>query len=150
MQQRPENDLVYTLTVLEAAGKIKIYCSAFSNASDFFFANDQLNFNASLLLLATIGDHVAKISEDNKNKYSHIPWKKIKSLRNRVVHDYVGVDYDIVFEILTNEIPDLTNAIENLVKNEIACGNFSLEEVNIAAASQWYRHVHFGLLLDNF
>lgn len=82
MQQHPENDLIYLLTSLEAAEKINIYSSSFFNALDFFQSEDQLRFNASLLLIATIGDRISKVSDTTKKKYPAIPWPQIEGMRN--------------------------------------------------------------------
>lgn len=60
MQQKPENDLIYLLASLEAAEKIMLYSGNFENATLFFESENQLHFNASLLLLATIGENVSK------------------------------------------------------------------------------------------
>lgn len=146
MQPQPKNDLVYILTILEAAGKIAIYSKDFPDANAFFQSNDQLNFNASLLLIATIGDQIAKISEPTKSKYHHIQWKKIKDTRNRIVHDYAGVDFEITFEIVRKETPLLIADMEKIVQEEIEEGTFSLEELNIAHNSEWYLHVNFAAL----
>lgn len=131
------------MTILEAAGKIGIYTKGFSSAFDFYQAHDQLNFNASLLMIATIGDQVAKISETTKAKYSDVPWLKIKDTRNRIVHDYAGVDFDLTYDILHIEIPRLKLQIEQLVRAELLSGTFSREEADIARNSTWYKHVDF-------
>ncbi len=146
MQPQPKNDLVYLLTILEAAGKINIYRSGFTDAFDFYNANDQLYFNASLLLIATIGDHVAKINPATREKYLSIPWQQIKGMRNRIAHDYTGVDCEFIFEIVTNEVPRLTEDIEKLVRAELRTRLFSYEELEIAKNSTWYRHVNFANL----
>ena len=75
-----------------------------------------------------------------------IQWKKIKDTRNRIVHDYAGVDFDITFEIVTKEIPQLITDMERIVREEIHAGTFSLEELNIAHNSDWYLHVDFTAL----
>lgn len=96
------------------------------------------------MLIATIGDQITKISEPTKSKYHHIQWKKIKDTRNRIVHDYAGVDFEITFEIVTKEIPLLIVDMEKIVQEEIKEGTFSLEELNIAHNSEWYLHVNFA------
>lgn len=143
MQQGPENDLIYLLTVLEAAEKISIYSHSFSNASAFFNANDQLHFNATLLLIATIGDQISKVSTATKDKYPAIPWPLIKGMRNRIVHDYNGIDFELTFTVATAEIPRLIAALQELVRKELIVGTFSLEELKVARDSAWYRHIDF-------
>jgi uncharacterized protein with HEPN domain len=144
MRPRPENNLVYFLTILESAGKLGLYSRGFSNARDFFHASDQLHFNASLLLLSTIGDQISKISDDTKQKYNHVPWHNIKAMRNRIAHDYRGLDYEITYEIISREIPVLKQQIEAIVAAEMSEGVLSLEELEVAKINPlWYRNVDF-------
>ena len=92
MQPNIKNDLLYLLGVLESIGKISLYTIPFATADEFYFSNHQLNFNASLNLMANIGELCVKTSEELKKKYSHIEWQKTKDFRNRIVHDYAGLD----------------------------------------------------------
>lgn len=78
--------------------------SGFENAFDFFQDADQVKFNASLLLLLNIGEQSAKISASLKGKYPHLPFDQIRGLRNRIAHDYTGIDYEMVFDIIISEI----------------------------------------------
>jgi uncharacterized protein with HEPN domain len=59
-----------------------------------------MNLNAPLTLLANIGENVSKITEELKKEYPNIEWQKIKDFRNRIVHDYVGIDLAVVYEII--------------------------------------------------
>lgn len=143
MQQKPENDLIYLLASLEAAEKIMLYSGKFENAVLFFESENQLHFNASLLLLATIGEHVSKVSPDTRNKYQNISWAAIKAFRNRIVHDYSGVDFELTFIIISTEIPKLISDFQTIIQSEVNSGIFLLEEVEVARNSAWYRHVNF-------
>lgn len=147
MQPQPENNLVYFLTILEAAGKLDLYSKEFSDAKTFFQASNQLNFNASLLLVATIGEQVAKISNTTKEKYGNVQWQNIKGMRNRIVHDYRGIDFEITFDIVTKEVPVLQHQLEEIVKAEMTEGIILREELAIAQNNPlWYRHIDFNAL----
>ena len=93
-----KNDLMYLLNIIESIEKIAIYVKECGNAETFYSFNDQLNYNASLNLFANIGENSGKISEELKQHYSEIEWKKLKGFRNRVVHDYINIDAFIVFD----------------------------------------------------
>ncbi|WP_020598321.1 HepT-like ribonuclease domain-containing protein [Spirosoma panaciterrae] len=69
-----KTDLVYCLRILEAIGKIKVYAAGFDDPFVFFEANEQKDFNASLLQLLHIGEQVNRLSEQTKSAYSQIPW----------------------------------------------------------------------------
>lgn len=145
MQPHLRNDMLYLLRILEAAEKIMLYTGAFSEAMEFYEYKDQLNFNASLNLLAQIGEQGNKISATLVQKHPQADWVQIRGMRNRIVHDYTGVDIYIVFETVKREIPELKSKISAVVKTELNEGNFDREEFDIAKTSPYLRHIDFPL-----
>ncbi|MEO8151275.1 MAG: HepT-like ribonuclease domain-containing protein [Bacteroidia bacterium] len=143
MLPKTNNDLVFLLQILEAITKINIYSKDFNDAETFYKSNDQLNFNGSLLLIANIGEQVNKISPELKKNYPEMEWSKIKKVRNRIVHDYSGIDSEITFSIIKNEFQPLENYIYEILKTEIQKNNFDKQEIEIARQSDFYRHVKF-------
>lgn len=143
MRPRPENDLVYLLMILESIGKIHIYSKDFDSAPLFYQQNDQLNFNACLLLLANIGEQSGKISEKTKDKNPQLHWRKIKDFRNKVVHDYSGIEFEMTFSIIKLELPILKERLEELIGRGLEVGVFEKEDFEVARASQFYKHVEF-------
>jgi uncharacterized protein with HEPN domain len=99
------NDLLPLLVMLESIGKVEIYAASFSTPEDFFQANEQLHFNASLLLLLNLGEQSGKLSADLKRKHTFLPFQEMRGLRNRIAHDYAGIDYEMVFDIIKERIP---------------------------------------------
>jgi uncharacterized protein with HEPN domain len=146
MQPNIKNDLLYLLGVLESIGKINLYTAPFVTADDFYFSNHQLNFNASLNLMANIGELCVKTSTELKEKYPHIEWQKAKDFRNRIVHDYAGLDIYIVFKIIKTELLVLKEEIEKIIKIEILSSTFDEEELNVARNSTFYSHIDFEKL----
>ena len=88
MLPNEKNDLMYLLNILEHLGKIWNYTKNIKDAEDLYERDNQMVFNASLTLLANIGENVSKISEKTKQDYSDIEWQKIKDFRNRIVIDH--------------------------------------------------------------
>ena len=78
MLPNERNDLLYMLNILEYIGKIWKYTESVKNAEELFKLNDQMNLNASLTLLANIGENASKITEKTKQEYLNIKWKQIK------------------------------------------------------------------------
>jgi len=146
MRPNIKNDLLYLLGILESIGKIELYTEPCTTADNFYFFNDQLNFNASLNLMANIGELCAKTSIELKNKYSNVDWQKIKDFRNRIVHDYAGLDIYIVFKIIKTELPILKEEIEKIIKQELILLTFDPEEIKVARNSFFYSHVDFTKL----
>jgi len=138
-----KNDLMYLLNILESIEKILLYCNNSSSAEEFYEMNEQLNFNASLNLLTNIGENVGKVSEELKNLYIEIDWKKIRGFRNRVVHDYVNIDTFMVFDIIKYNLVLLKDSLIHIVRSELKKGNFDIEEYNEAKKSSFYKHIQF-------
>ncbi|GAB3981788.1 hypothetical protein GCM10028806_52140 [Spirosoma terrae] len=144
MQSRHKTDLVYCLRILEAIGKINVYASGFSDPFVFFEANDQRDFNASLLQLLHIGEQVNRLSDMTKERYQQIPWTKIRAFRNIVAHDYVGVDKLIVFQTIVIQLPQLKQAIQDIIRTEIDQNGFDEAEYQLSKVSEFYRHIDFN------
>ena len=147
MQPSIKNDLLYLLGILESIGKIELYVMFCSTADDFYYFNEQLNFNASLNLVANIGELCTKTSIELKNKYQNIEWQKVKDFRNRIAHDYAGLNIYIVFKVIKMELPVLKEKIERIIKEELLLSNFDLEEIKVAQNSTFYSHVDFTKLV---
>lgn len=143
-----EKDLLPLLVMLESIGKIEIYAREFKDATDFFQHDDQVKFNASLLLLINIGEQSGKLSDDLKIKYPNLPFSEIKGLRNRIAHDYIGIDYEMVYDIIIKDIPEIKLKLIFLLECELSLGTFDLGELNAAKQSQFYRHIDFSLLIS--
>jgi uncharacterized protein with HEPN domain len=133
--------------MLESAEKIILYCSGLKDAMVFFNHNDQMTFNACLNLLAQIGEQAGKLSTTLTAKHTAPDWNKIKGMRNRIVHDYTGIDVFIVFDTVKNYIPELRNRLITITKAELHAGNFDKEELAIAATSPYLRHIDFTVFL---
>jgi len=143
MLPNEKNDLLYLLNILEYIGKIWKYTDKTKDAEELFEKNEQMNLNASLTLLANIGENVSKLTQDLKQEYKNIDWTKIKDFRNRIVHDYVGIDLVIVYEIITKDLIVLKSNIENIISKKIKQKVFDIEEFEISKKSIYYNNVDF-------
>ena len=143
MQPQPKSDLLYLIRILEYSYKLISYSSPFHTAEEFFLANEQMPFNASLTLVAQIGEDSNKISGELKRNYNHIDWPKIYSLRNRIIHDYAGLDKYITFKIVKDEVPQLIEQIISVIEAEVKTGNFDGDEFNLTKKSGYYKYIDF-------
>lgn len=82
------------------------------------FINDKKVIFATIRALEVIGESSNRVPEDIKLKYDFLPWKEMRGLRNRIIHNYDDIDYKIIWNVLQNEIPKLINQIK-LIINEI-------------------------------
>lgn len=68
--------------------------------------------------LEIIGEEVKQIPDELRGKYSHIEWRAVAGMRDRLIHNYLGVDYDIVWDVVTTKVPALRYEIEQIIQSE--------------------------------
>jgi len=68
--------------------------------------------------LEIIGEASKKVDEDIRRKYSSIEWRSMARMRDKLIHHYFGVDYDIVMDVVLNKIPELHYQIQQILKEE--------------------------------
>ena len=71
-------------------------------------------------LVQTIGEAAARVSDPARASHPEIPWKQITGIRHRIVHDYMDVDYDVLWEVATRDLPRLVAQLEKIVPREDA------------------------------
>ncbi len=62
-----------------------------------------------------IGEASKKLPEEFRKEHSDIPWKKMAGMRDHLIHHYFGVDYDILWDVVKNKIPELKQQIAKLL-----------------------------------
>ena len=78
------------------------------------FVSNELVIDGVIRNFEIIGEAANRLTEDFKDNYSSIDWHKIRGFRNRIVHDYAGVDLGIVWMILKEFLPKMIIEIENI------------------------------------
>ena len=81
------------------------------------FLMDETLKRAVTRSLSIIGEATKKIPADVKYAWQSISWRQMAGMRDRLVHDYMGVNYLIVWDVAKNIIPELTTQIENVIKH---------------------------------
>ena len=100
------------LDMKEAAEKILKYTKGLS--FEDFLADDK-TIDAVVRNFEIIGDASLRIDEDFRFEHPQIEWKKLRGFRNRIVHDYFGIDYEIVWSILTQDLEELVFQLDQLL-----------------------------------
>jgi len=108
-----KDELVFIEHILLCITKIEEYTK---NISAQDFNNNELIQDAVIRNIEIIGEATKKISKDLKLQYRDIPWKEMSSMRDKLIHDYFGVDVDVVWKTVKEDIPYLKSLIENIDK----------------------------------
>jgi uncharacterized protein with HEPN domain len=97
--------------IIESIQKIKIYTSGLS-LDDFL--KDDKTIDAVIRNFEIIGEASNRIPDEIRDKFQLVNWHRIRGFRNRIVHDYMGIDYEIVWEIIEKDLEELKNKIQQI------------------------------------
>src|SRR5688500_19011300 len=108
----PKDDLLYFGHMLDAA---RGACAAMTGISRETYDADDNQRLAQAHRIQIIGEAARHVSEAARSAHPEIPWHQITGMRHRIVHDYVNIQYSIVWEVVTRDLPVLVEALEKLV-----------------------------------
>ena len=101
--------------MLDSALKIRHY----TNDLDFdSFLGDDKTIDAVIRNFEIIGEAANKIDHDFRIRNPEIEWKRIRGFRNRIIHNYFGIDNEIVWEIIENNLHELIEWLEVLIDDK--------------------------------
>ena len=90
----------------------------FTRGLDFdAFARDRKTINAVLRSLEVMGEAAKRIPEEVRERHPGIPWKRITGMRDKLIHEYSGVDLEIVWGVVQEELPPLRVLLERLLQD---------------------------------
>lgn len=84
------------------------------------FENDCEFQFASGMCIIQIGELVTRLNENFTEKYPEIPWRQIRGMRNIYAHDYDVIDNDIIWETITEELPELKQKLQIILDSEFS------------------------------
>ncbi len=100
--------------ILEAIEKIQRYTEGLTAET---FQTDQKTVDAVVRNLEIMGEAANRLPGNFKDKHRHVEWVKIVGLRNRIVHDYFGLDIHIIWQIIQHDLPVLNDILIRLSAN---------------------------------
>ena len=97
--------------ILESCHKIIEYSDGMTYDD---FVKDSKTIDAVIRNFEIIGEAANRLPDDFKESYTEIDWHRIRGFRNRIVHDYMGIDYEIVWEIRDKYLIELIASLEKI------------------------------------
>jgi uncharacterized protein with HEPN domain len=82
-----------------------------------FGSNKTLRY-AMLHALTVIGEAGSKVSAELKERHGEVPWQRVSGVRHRIVHDYSGLDYELLWQVATVFAPELAEQVADIFRAE--------------------------------
>jgi uncharacterized protein with HEPN domain len=82
------------------------------------FLKDDKTSSAVVRKLEIIGEASKNIPKEIKSRYKEIPWKDMAKMRDKIIHFYFGVDYEIVWKVIKERLPQIKRKIKEILKNK--------------------------------
>ena len=107
------DDSVYLKHIRDAIGRIQAYTKGVSKSA---FLHGTLIQDAVIRQIEIIGEAAKRVSERTRSANADVPWQDISGMRNKLIHDYFGVDIEKVWMTVKNDIPLLKKQINSILK----------------------------------
>lgn len=115
MKKEEREYILFLEDIALSMQRIQEYISGHSLDS---FAADYKTIDAVIRNFEIIGEATKRIPDEIKKRYTNIPWQEMYRLRNRISHDYFGIDYEIIFDIAVSHLPSNQRDIEKIILQE--------------------------------
>jgi uncharacterized protein with HEPN domain len=108
----PRDYRVYLDDILEAAGKIEEYIEGYTRRE---FVEDSRTVDAVIRNLMVIGEAANHVPDEVRTRYPAAQWRDMIGLRNIVVHEYFGVNLDVIWKIVQNDLPQVRVLVKKIL-----------------------------------
>ncbi len=102
--------------ILESTELIEDYLAHINKAG---FLNDRKLQDAISRRLEIIGEATKAISQSTRQKYPEVPWKEMAGMRDKLTHEYFGVDMEIIWETCQEDLPGLKEQVINILEDNV-------------------------------
>lgn len=109
------DSIVYIEDIMTACSKIMLYTQ---NITFETFSLDDKTIDAVIRNFDVIGEAARHVDKSLQMKYNNIPWREMMTMRNILIHEYFGVNKDILWKTATESIPSLLQDIQKIIDHE--------------------------------
>ena len=110
----PRDDSVYLHHILDAIAKVESYLEGIDHET---FLDHSLVQDGVIRQIEIIGEAVRRLSRDLRDQFSHIPWQDIAGMRDKLIHDYFGVDLETVWLTALQDLPALKTEVRQILQS---------------------------------
>lgn len=114
MRDKKRIDRVVVEKIIHYCDDIENLIQRFGATLEHFISDSAFQYSCGMCIIQ-IGELTTRLSEDFKIQHSDIAWKEIKGLRNIHAHDYESLDFEEIWSILTEDIPNLKNKLQKIL-----------------------------------
>ena len=104
---------IYLKDILKCIKKVERYIK---NCSKENFLKNEMLVDAIIRNLDVMGEAAKKIPPELRKKHQEIEWQKIAGLRDVLIHDYSGIDFDLLWEIITIRVPPIKGLLNKILR----------------------------------
>ncbi|MBN1287479.1 MAG: DUF86 domain-containing protein [Anaerolineae bacterium] len=110
-----ERDKTRLRDMLDAALKAR---SFIQNKTRDMLDEDEMLTLALVRAIEIVGEAANQVTKETQNNYPQIPWKVIIGMRNKLIHDYVNIDHNVLWDTVTHDLPALITELEKVIPSE--------------------------------
>ncbi len=109
------SDIAYLHDMLEAIQQVQSYVQGYDYEA---FLQDRKTRDAVIRNLEVIGEAVRKLSRSLRARHPQVEWRAIAGFRDRLIHDYFGINYETVWQIIQDKLPSLQAELQKIIQAE--------------------------------
>lgn len=110
-----KDPFVFIKHIIDAINSVENFTKGLSK--NHFLKSEEKQY-AVMRALEIIGEAAKNVPEKFREKYSNIPWKKISGTRDKLIHLYFGVNLDLIWKVVKEDLPKLKKQVEDILKKE--------------------------------